>query len=176
MLFPAVSTHWPCSVPVSCKAAVSLRCCTPFSSSSSSVLMLVTTSPSKPTSAIPFQKFSVSSVDRQTAQSLVCSVFMWTEIIIIVKLMICVETCALCDLRSHWIPSCPQTPVWLSPSPPSHSESLLCPRPLPRHCPGPPELQFTQENTHYASNMGIPMFETLNTEDESGSERMAADS
>lgn len=63
-----------CCVPVSCKA-ISLRCCTPLSSSSSSALMLVTTSPSKPTSAMPFQKFSVSSADRQAGQSLLRSVF-----------------------------------------------------------------------------------------------------
>lgn len=56
--------------------------------------------------------------------------------------MIRIVMCALCDLRSHWIPSCLQSPVNLRSSPPSHSELLLCPRPLPRHYPEPPELQF----------------------------------
>ncbi len=148
-----------CSVPVSCKAAGSLRCCTPFSSSSSSVLMLVTTSPSKPTSAMPFQKFSVSSVNRQTTYTQVSggSVFICvlssTETIIIVRLILCVGMRALCDLRSHLIPSCLQNPVRLSSSPPSHS--LPCPRPLHRRYPGPPELQFTQENMHCYMNIPV---------------------
>lgn len=67
MQFP--SACWRRSVPVSCRLAGSMRCCTLFNSSTSSVLMLVTTSPNKPTSAMPFQKFSVSSAGKQTTQS-----------------------------------------------------------------------------------------------------------
>lgn len=67
MQFP--SACWRRSAPVSCRLAGSMRCCTLFNSSTSSVLMLVTTSPNKPTSAMPFQKFSVSSADKQTTQS-----------------------------------------------------------------------------------------------------------
>lgn len=59
-----------CCVPVSCKAAVSWCCCTPLSILSSSELMLVTTSPSRPTSAMPFQKVSVSSAGAQASHSL----------------------------------------------------------------------------------------------------------
>lgn len=65
--------------------------------------MLVTTSPSKPTSAIPFQKFSVSSVDGQTdstdkSQSLLCSVCMISN-----KNHHYCESNDLCwDVRSLW--------------------------------------------------------------------------
>lgn len=69
----AAGRCWCSSVPVSCRATGSFLCCTLLSSACSSVLMLVTTSPSRPTSAMPFQKFSVSSADMPgKSQGCVC--------------------------------------------------------------------------------------------------------
>ena len=147
------------SVPVSCKAARFLSCCTPFSSSSSSVLMFVTTSPSKPTSAIPFQKFSVSSVDGQNREMSVSGVLLYLCMIRTTSCQYCEindycwDVCGVYDLRFHWIPYCLQTPVSLSSSLPSHSEHLVFPHPPPHHCLEPPEQLFIWESTHNGTRM-----------------------
>lgn len=120
----------PRGVPVSCKAAVSCRCCTPFSISSSSLLMLVTTSPSRPTSAMPFQKVSVSSAGTETDHFLPR------------RRDLRGSSASLSHLRSRLIPSCPQTPA--SSSPASRSECRPCLRPPRRRSPGPPELRVRE--------------------------------
>lgn len=148
MQFP--SACWRRSAPVSCRLAGSMRCCTLFNSSTSSVLMLVTTSPNKPTSAMPFQKFSVSSADKQTTQSNLthtqCYIYpccwRWFPSLCCYYriLLICVWMCAQCYLRSQLIPFCLQTPMNLSSSPTSRSGPLLGLLQLPHHYPGSPDL------------------------------------
>lgn len=106
-------------LPASCKAAVSWCFWTPSSIRSSSELMLLTTSPSSPTSAMPFQKASVSSAGTRVSHSLAPPP----------------RPGRVSHLRSRRRPSAPLPQA--SSSPASRSRRPLCPR---RRCPGPPEL------------------------------------
>lgn len=119
---------------MSCKAVRSLSCCTPFSNANSSVLTLVTTSPSRPTSAIPFQKFNVSSVNRQKFQVSVNSLLTICETSNAVTVSFAF-VCSLSNLRSLCVPSFLSTPVTLHSSLPFQPQLRVCPLPLLRHCP-----------------------------------------